>query len=92
MKYRIVLTDMNKLNTHFEDVDNGTYIVDVEHRPESRRVPYEVKICSTGKLALFRPNKCFWDEIDIEEQEYGASLEHNIELIPLPVLRRRPNV
>ena len=59
MKYRIVLTDMNKLNTPFEDVDNGTYIVDVAHSPESRRVPYGVKICSTGKLALFRHNKCF---------------------------------
>lgn len=92
MKYRIVLTDMNKLNTPFEDVDNGTYIVDVEHRPESRRVPYGVKICSTGKLALFRPNKCFWDEIDIEDQEYGASLEHNIELIPMPVLKRKSYV
>lgn len=92
MKYRIVLTDMNKLNTPFEDVDNGTYIVDVEHRPEGRRVPYEVKICSTGKLALFRPNKCFWDEIDIEEQEYGASLEHNIELIPMPVIKRKSYV
>ena len=92
MKYRIVLTDMNKLNTPFEDVDNGTYIVDVEHRPESSRVPYGVKICNTGKLALFRPIKCFWDEIDIQKQEYGASLEHNIVLIPLPVLRRRPNV
>lgn len=92
MKYRIVLTDMNKLNTPFEDVDNGTYIVDVEHRPESRRVPYGVKICSTGKLALFRPNKCFWDEIDIEEQEYGASLEHNIKLIPMPVLKRKSYV
>ena len=56
MKYRIVLTDMNKHNTPFEDVDNGTYIVDVEHRPESSRVPYGVKICNTGKLALFRPN------------------------------------
>ena len=92
MKYRIVLTDRNKHNTPFEDVDNGIHLVDVEYRPKSRRVPYEVKICSTGKLALFRPNKCFWDEIDIEEHEYGASLEHNIELIPLPVLRRRPNV
>ena len=92
MKYRIVLTDMNKLNTPFEDVYNGTYIVDVEHSPESSRVPYGVKICSTGKLALFRPNKCFWDEIDIEKQGYGATLEHNIELIPLPVIKRRPNV
>ena len=92
MKYRIVLTDRNKYQTPFEDVDNGMHLVDVEHRPESRRVPYEVKLCNTGKLALFRPNKCFWDEIDIEEQEYVASLEHNIALIPLPVLRRRPNV
>ena len=92
MKYRIVLTDRNKYQTPFEDVDNGMHLVDVEHRPESRRVPYEVKLCNTGKLALFRPNKCFWDEIDIEEQEYGASLEHNIALIPLPVLRRRTNV
>ena len=92
MKYRIVLTDRNKYHTPFEDVDNGMHLVDVEHRPESRRVPYEVKLCNTGKLALFRPNKCFWDEIDIEKQEYGASLEHNIALIPLPVLRRRTNV
>lgn len=92
MKYRIVLTDRNKYHTPFDDLDNGMHLVDVEYRPERRRVPYEVKICSTGKLALFRPNKCFWDEIDIEEQEYGASLEHNIELIPMPVLKRRPNV
>ena len=91
MKYRIVLTDMNKLNTPFEDVANGTYIVDVEHRPESSRVPYGVKICSTGKLALFRPNKCYWDEIDIDE---GAitTIEHNIELIPMPVLKRKSYV
>ena len=92
MKYKILLTDRNKYHTPFEDMDNGMHLVDVEHRPESRRVPYEVKICDTGKLALFRPNKCFWDEIDIEEHEYGASLEHNIALIPLPVLRRRTNV
>ena len=92
MKYTILLTDRNKYQTPFEDVDNGMHLVDVEHRPESRRVPYEVKLSNTGKLALFRPNKCFWDEIDIKEQEYGASLEHNIALIPLPVLKRRPNV
>ena len=92
MKYKILLTDRNKHNTPFEKVDNGMHLVDVIYRPERDRVPYAVKICSTGDVALFRPNKCFWDEIDIEEQEYGASLEHNIELIPLPVLRRRPNV
>ena len=92
MKYKILLTDRNKHNTPFEDVDNGMHLVDVEHRPESRRVPYEVKLCNTGKLALFRPNKCFWDEIDIEEQEYGASLEHNIALIPMPVLKRKSYV
>ena len=92
MKYRIVLTDMNKCNTPFDDVDSGIHLVDVEHRPESARVPYAVKLCSTGKITLFRPNKCFWDEIDIEEQEYGASLEHNIELIPLPVIKRKSYV
>ena len=92
MKYKILLTDRNKHNTPFDDVDNGMHLVDVEHRPESRRVPYEVKICSTGKLALFRPNKCFWDEIDIEEQVYGVSLEHNIALIPMPVLKRKSYV
>ena len=91
MKYRIVLTDMNKLNTPFEDVDNGTYIVDVEHRPESSRVPYGVKICSTEKLALFRPNKCYWDEIDIDEG-YTTAIGHNIELIPMPVLKRKSYV
>ena len=92
MKYRIVITDMNKLNTPFEDVDSGIHLVDVEHRPGRTRVPYAVKLCNTGKLALFRPNKCFWDEIDIEEQEYGASLEHNIKLIPMPVLKRKSYV
>ena len=92
MKYRILLTDMNKCNTSFDDVDSGIHLVDVVHRPESSRTPYAVKICDTGKVALFRPNKCFWDEIDIEEQEYGASLEHNIELIPLPVIKRRQHV
>ena len=92
MKYKILLTDRNKHNTPFYDVDNGMHLVDVEHRPESIRVPYEVRIRGTGKLALFRPNKCFWDEIDIEKQEYGASLEHNIALIPMPVLKRKSYV
>ena len=92
MKYKILLTDRNKYNTPFEDVTNGTYLVDVIHRPASGRIPYEVKICITGDLALFRPNKCFWDEIDIASQENGATLEHNIELIPMPVLKRKSYV
>ena len=91
MKYKILLTDRNKHNTPFDDVDNGMHLVDVEHRPESRRVPYEVKLCNTGKLALFRPNKCYWDEIDIDEG-YITAIEHNIELIPMPVLKRKSYV
>ena len=91
MKYKILLTDRNKHNTPFDDVDNGIHLVDVEHRPESSRAPYRVKICNTGKLALFRPNKCFWDEMDIDEG-YITSIEHNIELTPMPVLKRKEHV
>ena len=89
MKYRILLTDDNKKKTPLGDEPNGWHLVDVGLSRNSE-APYKVTLKS-GRMALFRPNKCYWDEIDIDE---GAitTIEHNIDLSPLPVLRRRPNV
>ena len=89
MKYRILLTDDNKKKTPIKDEPNGWHLVDVELSRNSE-APYKVTLKS-GIITLFRPNKCYWDEIDIDEGSITA-IEHNIELIPLPVLRRRPNV
>ena len=89
MKYRILLTDDNKKKTPLGDEQNGWHLVDVGLSRNSE-APYKVTLKS-GRMALFRPNKCYWDEIDIDE---GAitTIEHNIELIPMPILKRRPNV
>ena len=89
MKYRILLTDDNKKKTPLGDEPNGWHLVDVGLSRNSE-APYKVTLKS-GRMTLFRPNKCYWDEIDIDE---GAitTIEHNIELIHMPVLKRRPNV
>ena len=89
MKYRIVLTDMNKKQTPLKDEPNGWHLVNVESSRNSE-APYKVTLKS-GRIALFRPNKCYWDEIDIDEGSITA-IEHNIELIPMPVLKRKSYV
>lgn len=89
MKYRILLTDDNKKKTPLGDEPNGWHLVDVELSRNSEAL-YKVTLKS-GKIALFRPNKCYWDEIDIDEGSITA-IEHNIELIPMPVLKRKSYV
>ena len=89
MKYRILLTDDNKKKTPLGDEPNGWHLVDVGLSRNSE-APYKVTLKS-GRITLFRPNKCYWDEIDIDEGSITA-IEHNIELIPMPVIKRRPNV
>jgi hypothetical protein len=89
MKYRILLTDDNKKKTPLGDEPNGWHLVNVESSRNSE-APYKVTLKS-GRVTLFRPNKCYWDEIDIDEGSITA-IEHNIELIPLPVLKRKSYV
>lgn len=89
MKYRILITDDNKKKTPLGDEPNGWHLVDVGLSRNSE-APYEVTLKS-GRMALFRPNKCYWDEIDIDEG-YITAIEHNIELIPMPVLKRKSYV
>ena len=89
MKYRILLTDDNKKKTPLGDEPNGWHLVDVELSRNSE-APYKVTFKS-GRISLFRPNKCYWDEIDIDEGSITA-IEHNIELIPMPVLKRKSYV
>ena len=89
MKYRILLTDDNKKKTPLGDEPNGWHLVDVELSRNSE-APYKVTLKS-GRITLFRPNKCYWDEIDIDEGSITA-IVHNIELIPMPVLKRKSYV
>ena len=89
MKYRILLTDDNKKKTPLGDEPNGWHLVNVESSRNSE-APYKVTLKS-GRVTLFRPNKCYWDEIDIDEGSITA-IEHNIELIPMPVLKRKSYV
>ena len=96
MKYRVLLTEENKKHTNFSEEPNGFYLVDV-FIDCAGRTPYLVHLLSptTGETLAttkFRSNKKYWDQEDIDDEELGASLEHNIELLPITLLKRRPNV
>ena len=88
MKYRIFLTDANKQKCSLRSygLPNGWNVVTVtdERNP---RTPYKVTF-STGKHAYFRPNKCYWDDIDISKGAIN-DLTNNIELIPITLLKRK---
>lgn len=88
MKYRIFLTDANKQKCSLRsyDLPNGWNIVTVTDRRNSRS-PYEVTF-STGRYTYFRPNKCYWDEVDVSNGPI-KDLTNNIELIPIPILKRK---
>ena len=88
MKYRIFLTDANKQKCDFRsyDLPNGWNIVTVTDGHNSRS-SYKVTF-STGSHTYFRPNKCYWDEVDVSNGEI-YDLTNNIELIPIPILKRK---
>ena len=88
MKYRIFLTDANKQKGSLRsyDLPNGWNIVTVTDGRNSR-TPYKVTF-STGRYIYFRPNKCYWDEIDVSVGEIN-DLTNNIELVPITLLKRK---
>lgn len=92
MKYRIFLTDANKQKCSLRNFDlpNGWNIVTATDDGSNSRSPYEVTF-STGKHTYFRSNKCYWDEYDVSEGTI-YDLTNNIELIPIPVLKRKSYV
>ena len=88
MKYRIFLTDANKrkcslLSYH---LPNGWNIVTVTDGRNSRTT-YKVTF-STGRYTYFRPNKCYWDEVDVSKGDID-NLTDNVELIPITLLKRK---
>ena len=90
MKYRIFLTDANKrkcsLTTY--GLPNGWNIVTVETQNRNSRAPYKVTF-SSGRYTYFRPNKCYWDDVDISRGDID-DLTSNIELVPITILKRKP--
>ena len=88
MKYRIFLTDANKrkCNITTYGLPNGWNIVTVTDGRNSRS-SYKVTF-STGRYAYFRPNKCYWDEVDVSVGEIN-DLTNNIELLPITLLKRK---
>ena len=88
MKYRIFLTDANKrkCNITTYGLPNGWNIVTVIDEG-STRSPYKVTF-STGRYTYFRPNKCYWDEVDVTEGPIN-DLTDNVELIPITLLKRK---
>ena len=88
MKYRIFLTDANKrkCNITTYGLPNGWNIVTVTNGRNSR-ASYKVTF-STGRYAYFRPNKCYWDDIDVSKGEI-YDLTNNIELLPITLLKRK---
>ena len=88
MKYRIFLTDANKQKCSLltYNLPNGWNMVTVTDARNSR-TPYKVTF-SSGGYTYFRPNKCYWDEADVTEGDI-ANLTNNIELIPIPRLKRK---
>ena len=88
MKYRIFLTDANKQKCSLRsyDLPNGWNIVTATNGRNSRS-PYKVTF-STGRYTYFRPNKCYWDEVDVSVGEIN-DLTNNIELIPITLLKRK---
>ena len=88
MKYRIFLTDANrqKCSLRSYDLPNGWNIVTVTDGRNSRS-PYKVTF-STGRYAYFRPNKCYWDEVDVSKGDID-DLTDNVELFPITILKRK---
>ena len=88
MKYRIFLTDANKQKCYLSsyDLPNGWNIVTVTDGSNSRS-SYKVTF-STGRYTYFRPNKCYWDDIDVSKGEI-YDLTNNIELLPITLLKRK---
>ena len=88
MKYRIFLTDANKRKCSLRsyDLPNGWNIVTVTDERNSRS-SYKVTF-STGRYTYFRPNKCYWDDIDVSKGEI-YDLTNNIELSPITLLKRK---
>ena len=88
MKYRIFLTDANKRKCSLAGfrLPNGwnTVTVTDERNPRSS---YKVTF-STGRYTYFRPNKCYWDNVDVSEGTIN-DLTDNIELIPITLLKRK---
>ena len=87
MKYRIFLTDANKqkcslLSYH---LPNGWNIVTVTDNIRRPRTPYKVTF-SSGRYTYFRPNKCYWDEVDVSKGDID-NLTDNVELIPITLLK-----
>ena len=89
MKYRIFLTDANKLKCSLltYNLPNGWNTVTVEAQNGNSRAPYKVTF-SSGRYTYFRPNKCYWDEADITEEPID-DLTNNVELIPITLLKRK---
>ena len=89
MKYRIFLTDANrrKCNLRSYDLPNGWNTVTVTDNVNNSRTPYKVTF-STGRWTYFRPNRCYWDDIDVSTGEI-ANLTNNIELVPITLLKRK---
>ena len=88
MKYRVFLTDANKRKCNITKygLPNGWNIVTVTDGRNSR-ASYKVTF-STGRYAYFRPNKCYWDEVDVSEGPIN-DLTDNIELVPITLLKRK---
>ena len=88
MKYRIFLTDANKRKCSITTygLPNGWNIVTVTDGRNSR-ASYKVTF-STGRYTYFRPNKCYWDEVDVSVGEIN-DLTNNVELIPITLLKRK---
>ena len=88
MKYRVFLTDANKRKCNITKygLPNGWNIVTVTDGRNSRAY-YKVTF-STGRYTYFRPNKCYWDEVDVSVGEIN-DLTNNIELLPITLLKRK---
>ena len=89
MKYRIFLTDTNKRKCSLTSfgLPNGWNTVTVTEEGHNPRVPYKVTF-STGRYTYFRPNKYYWDEVDVSKGEVN-DLTNNIELAPIILLKRK---
>ena len=89
MKYRVFLTDANKrkCNITTYGLPNGWNTVTATNDGRNSRSPYKVTF-SPGKHIYFRPNKCYWDEADVTEGDID-NLTNNVELIPIPLLKRK---
>ena len=89
MKYRVLLTDANKQKCYLTTytLPNGWNTVTVEVQNHNSRSPYKVTF-STGRYTWFRPNKCYWDEVDVSKGDID-NLTNNVELLPITILKRK---